>query len=165
MFAYLLLDVLDWTQLQNVPKRGPWQRNSSMAFNPRVLELQTEATLPDLLTALMPPYLRALLGTRQERALLIERASITIKTFINECNVKEMIIFLRLIKRTMLNWRGICQKKKKCQGTDARKQTQFRANSASNQMVFQNLWYSIWSQSVGVLWSALHFPFSRTNFQ
>ena len=121
--------------------------------------------LPDLLAALMPPYLRALLGTRQERALLIERASITIKTFINECNVKEMIIFLRLIKRTMLNWRGICQKKKKCQGTDARKQTQFRANSASNQMVFQNLWHSIWSQSVGVLWSALHFPFSRTNFQ
>ena len=49
--------------------------------------------LPDLLTALMPPYLRALLGTRQERALLIERASITIKTFINECNVKEMISF------------------------------------------------------------------------
>ena len=59
--------------------------------------------LPDLLAALMPPYLRALLGTRQERALLIQRASITIKTFINECNVKEMIIFLRLIKRTMLN--------------------------------------------------------------
>ena len=49
--------------------------------------------LPDLLTALMPPYLRALLGTRQERALLIERVSITIKTFINECNVKEMISF------------------------------------------------------------------------
>ena len=49
--------------------------------------------LPDLLTALMPPYLRALQGTRQERALLIERVSITIKTFINECNVKEMISF------------------------------------------------------------------------
>ena len=82
MFAYLLLGVLE---LLNFPKED----RDKEILQWHSIPLQTEATLADLLTALMLPYLRALLGIRQERALLIERASNTIKTFINECNVSQ----------------------------------------------------------------------------
>ena len=55
MFAYLLLGVLE---LLNFPKED----RDKEILQWHSIPLQTEATLADLLTALMLPYLRALLG-------------------------------------------------------------------------------------------------------